>query len=224
MNFAICAASPRPCFRNDPAETGKNFNQLGGQGHESFLDPFCGSGTFLMEAALLGFSKICGSDASDKAVADTKENMEWLQNFYKVNPKIELKMPGGRSAEMLVKKIRLYCHRAISRPPVRGELAKHKAIDCSKNLARIMKNICPGLARFESGRMPGFDCPVFYYGKGQFFPALKIKRKRLPKPFAPSILYSRSDQKVGREIFILKKYKTFFIPLPLKKGGWEGFL
>lgn len=42
------------------------------------LDPFCGSGTVLQEAVLLGYKNIVGRDNSQKAVADTKTNLEWL--------------------------------------------------------------------------------------------------------------------------------------------------
>ncbi len=44
----------------------------------TLLDPFCGSGTVLMEGALMGFDTLIGSDISPKAVADTKTNMTWL--------------------------------------------------------------------------------------------------------------------------------------------------
>jgi len=42
------------------------------------LDPFCGSGTVLMEAALATkASKIIGSDNSAEQVAATAKNLEW---------------------------------------------------------------------------------------------------------------------------------------------------
>ncbi|MDO8424960.1 MAG: DNA methyltransferase [bacterium] len=44
------------------------------------LDPFCGSGTVLMEAALLGVPHIIGTDASEDAIADARENIAWLRN------------------------------------------------------------------------------------------------------------------------------------------------
>lgn len=44
----------------------------------SILDPFCGSGTVLMEAALMGFEKLIGSDKREKAIQDTARNMTWL--------------------------------------------------------------------------------------------------------------------------------------------------
>lgn len=43
------------------------------------LDPFCGSGTVLQEALLMGFANVRGSDHSAKAVADTKRNLEWMK-------------------------------------------------------------------------------------------------------------------------------------------------
>lgn len=45
---------------------------------EPLLDPFCGSGTVLNEAATLGYRILLGSDISQKAVADTKDNFAWL--------------------------------------------------------------------------------------------------------------------------------------------------
>ncbi|MBU2228979.1 RsmD family RNA methyltransferase, partial [Patescibacteria group bacterium] len=45
---------------------------------EILLDPFCGSGTVLQEALLLGTKKVIGSDISRKAVDDTNKNLEWL--------------------------------------------------------------------------------------------------------------------------------------------------
>jgi tRNA G10 N-methylase Trm11 len=42
------------------------------------FDPFCGSGTVLTEAILLGFKTIVGSDSSEQAIQDTKKNIEWI--------------------------------------------------------------------------------------------------------------------------------------------------
>jgi tRNA G10 N-methylase Trm11 len=47
----------------------------------TIYDPFCGSGTILMEAALQGFNVI-GSDLDKVAVEGTKQNLEWLTQAY----------------------------------------------------------------------------------------------------------------------------------------------
>ncbi len=49
-------------------------------------DPFCGSGTILQESMLMGFN--CkGSDLSEKAVADSEKNIEWLSKAFNPNGK-----------------------------------------------------------------------------------------------------------------------------------------
>ena len=49
---------------------------------KNILDPFCGSGTILSEAYLMGFKKIIGSDISAKAVSDSQENLNWTKKFF----------------------------------------------------------------------------------------------------------------------------------------------
>lgn len=46
------------------------------------FDPFCGSGTILLMAGELGFSKIIGSDILPRAVSDSNENLAWYENIF----------------------------------------------------------------------------------------------------------------------------------------------
>ncbi len=46
---------------------------------DTILDPFCGSGTIIQEALLLGYKQVIGSDISKKSVADTQANLTWLK-------------------------------------------------------------------------------------------------------------------------------------------------
>ncbi|MCX6740172.1 MAG: RsmD family RNA methyltransferase [Candidatus Parcubacteria bacterium] len=50
----------------------------------TILDPFCGSGTILQEAIVLGYKNLTGTDNSDRAVKDSLNNLEWLLNKSKV--------------------------------------------------------------------------------------------------------------------------------------------
>ncbi len=70
-------------------------NLTGKQTHETILDPFCGSGTVLGEALLLGYNHIVGSDLSQKAIDDSKKNLPWLQQ----------QTGQGKNAEIV-----LFCH------------------------------------------------------------------------------------------------------------------
>ncbi|MBI4133096.1 RsmD family RNA methyltransferase [Candidatus Uhrbacteria bacterium] len=45
---------------------------------KTILDPFCGSGTLLAEAWLMGYRSLIGSDIDSTAIARTKSNLEWL--------------------------------------------------------------------------------------------------------------------------------------------------
>ena len=61
-------------------------NLAAAKSNATILDPFCGSGTILQEALLLGFKKVIGTDISQKAVGDTKENIDWLISQYQLTP------------------------------------------------------------------------------------------------------------------------------------------
>jgi tRNA G10 N-methylase Trm11 len=60
---------------------------LQGQTDKVLLDPFCGSGTVLMEAMLMGVRSVIGSDSSEKAVKNTRKNSEWAQERYNLTKK-----------------------------------------------------------------------------------------------------------------------------------------
>ncbi len=46
------------------------------------LDPFCGSGTILMEAAEVGHQVLFGSDSSPKAISDSNQNLKWYAKVF----------------------------------------------------------------------------------------------------------------------------------------------
>ncbi len=46
------------------------------------LDPFCGSGTILTEAMLMGYENLIGADISEKAVKDTTMNIKWTEEEF----------------------------------------------------------------------------------------------------------------------------------------------
>ncbi|TSC66286.1 MAG: hypothetical protein G01um101477_144 [Candidatus Doudnabacteria bacterium Gr01-1014_77] len=49
------------------------------------LDPFCGIGTIIQEAILLGY-KGFGSDIAKFAISGSEKNLEWFRNRYKIPP------------------------------------------------------------------------------------------------------------------------------------------
>lgn len=74
-----------------PPKLARMMINLAGANHDDIiLDPFCGSGTVLMEAADLGFLNIAGTDLSPKAVQDSAKNLTWLRETKKIKPVIKL--------------------------------------------------------------------------------------------------------------------------------------
>ncbi len=59
---------------------------LGGSTTHSLYDPFCGTGTVLTEAALVGCPELFGSDNHPAALKGTQANLEWLQTSYMLPP------------------------------------------------------------------------------------------------------------------------------------------
>lgn len=57
-------------------------NVSGAHPDQKLLDPFCGSGTIIQESLLLGWQDVIGSDISEKAIADSTENVRWLHKRY----------------------------------------------------------------------------------------------------------------------------------------------
>lgn len=54
----------------------------------SLLDPFCGGGTVMMEAALLGVGQIIGSDIDERQIDGSKQNLDWLVEKHIIAPEI----------------------------------------------------------------------------------------------------------------------------------------
>src|SRR3990172_3131157 len=57
------------------------------QKNQTLLDPFCGSGTILQEAANLGIENLIGADCDARAIDDTKKNTAWFQDEFKIRPR-----------------------------------------------------------------------------------------------------------------------------------------
>lgn len=61
------------------------------------LDPFCGSGTIVQEATLMGVKKIIASDLESRAVKETQENIKWLfTEFADLQSDVEITLRDAR--------------------------------------------------------------------------------------------------------------------------------
>ncbi|MEK7623720.1 MAG: methyltransferase domain-containing protein [Patescibacteria group bacterium] len=165
----------------------------------TILDPFCGSGTILMEAATIGYTNLMGSDISPKAIDDTRQNFAWQGGSL---PK-KLFVADARKISAFLPKDSVDA--IITEPylgkPLRGSEPESVLASQTKELARLYhdcfieldKILRPGGAVVII--IPAFQSKTDWIKINVAFPWTKTV----------SFFYARPGQRVGREIVVLKK-------------------
>ncbi|HEV8601487.1 MAG TPA: DNA methyltransferase [Patescibacteria group bacterium] len=218
-----------------PPKVAQSMINLGGplKSLDYILDPFCGSGTILQEATLLGF-KAAGSDIDEKAVANSEKNLEWFRNRYHVAlnryklfvadaSEISLQLPGLK-IEAIVTEGTL--------GPIYFKLPTK--VEMSGNFKMLSKLYDQVFKEFNKILPPGHRVvmclPAYKMGYNYEYmhdidfavengytvldplPAgLAEKYKFLRVTPRKSVVYDRKDQIVAREIIILENVQ---VPIP----------
>jgi tRNA (guanine10-N2)-dimethyltransferase len=190
--------------------------------NSTLLDPFCGSGTVLMEAALIGFKNLIGSDISEKAISDSKNNLAWIAEK---NPNLKSQISNLKlsitSATEVSRNIKQNSVDAIvtepylgpqrgNPDPVRTKMELEKLYSAAlREFKKILKPdgrivmIFP--VRAEGTR------PDFHFmnpnldGWQVINPLPQNLQEKLHTTRRGTIVYGRQGQKVYREIVVLKK-------------------
>ncbi len=185
------------------------------------LDPFCGSGTTLTEALLLGYKNLIGTDIDRQAIKNTSANLAWLKDKYHL-PAANIKLRQS-SVNDLPQKLPLASLDAIvTEPylgPARGRINIKRQI---KELSALYSEALRVFARLlrPAGRIV-MVWPVF---RPQ--PKSRMSQCRFVKPdlskfkiinplwpdFRPwvdlsprqTIIYGRPQARIWREIVVLK--------------------
>jgi len=187
------------------------------------LDPFCGSGTILTEAMLMGIKNVIGSDISEKAVEDTKKNIEWMIKNY------ELRIMNyelfNRSVLELSKFIKPHSIGAIVTEPYLGP--QRGKVDIKKSSGELEDLYSKSLLEFKKVLKPGgrvvIVWPVFIATqnsqlKTQNFITPNLNGFKIINPIPENlrdnknihltdrntIIYGREGQKIWREIVVLE--------------------
>ncbi|MFA6588189.1 MAG: hypothetical protein WCT08_03910 [Patescibacteria group bacterium] len=194
---------------------------------ETLLDPFCGSGTILQEASLIGIKNIIGSDLSQKAVIDSHKNIDWLKKSFPDISNCQFNVFES-DVKNLSEKFQLGTIDVVVTEPYLGPPQKGR--DMTGNIVPLVSalsrqyipwlEILAKLIR-PTGRI-AMVWPFFKVEKHGYFlqiqeslPALGLKILPPPPEFIAlpwfkstprgTVLYSRPDQVVGREIVLLAK-------------------
>lgn len=188
-----------------------NLAQVGSDDY--LLDPFCGSGTILLEAASMGMKNLLGSDKEEQAITDTEQNLDWIKQQENLSFNYRLV---NQSVEQISEKIDTESIDKIVTEPFLGEprtgdedksflkeqthKLKRLYIDAFYEFADILKEggevvfIIPKF-RTKDGWLE-IDCLDQIQQTG-----FKIE----PFEEQKSLFYARDNQLVGREIYKFKK-------------------
>ncbi|OGH87812.1 MAG: hypothetical protein A3J93_05275 [Candidatus Magasanikbacteria bacterium RIFOXYC2_FULL_42_28] len=187
----------------------------------TLLDPFCGSGTILTEAMILGYKNLIGSDISEKAIADTRKNVEWtarqfpISNFkFPINSQFPIY---NIDIDNLEKKIKPHSIDTIitesylgkpltgreSESELRLQVGELKTLylNAFRAFTKLLKKdgtvifIIPRF--FSRGQWITINCESEINNLG--FKTVSLQQKK------PYLLYGRPGQRVGREIWRFKK-------------------
>jgi len=174
-------------------------NLSGAKKNETILDPFCGSGTIVTEAMMMGYSDIIGSDISSKAISDTKKNIAWIKEHMHCNKDARLEVLDARDLSDVFKNNSIGAIVAETYlGPQRGR------IDIKKVIAELTTLYTAVLIEMEKILKPGgrivLALPVFANGREKIN---LLEPKQLQK--LKSHIYNRAGQTVWREIVIFEK-------------------
>src|SRR3989339_909878 len=182
------------------------------------LDPFCGSGTILTEAALLGYKNLIGADISDKAVEDTKKNMDWIKDRFQITD-YDLRISNTDAIE-LSRNVKSRSVDAIITEPYLGP--QRGPVDIETTKKELTELYSKALSEFKkilalNGRIV-MIWPVFHAARNSQFITPDMKGFKIFNPIPKllranaaveltardTIIYGRPGQKVWREVVILE--------------------
>ncbi|MDD2646783.1 MAG: DNA methyltransferase [Patescibacteria group bacterium] len=192
------------------------------------LDPFCGAGTVLQEAIKMGYHNLIGSDIDDQAIERTNKNIKWLVE--QLNLKIDKGTVNVFASDVrtLAKTLSANSVAAIVTEPYLGPIDKARiGHEISKVIVELSHLYLLAFKQFDK-ILKKDGCIVMIFpaykigGHLHFLPILEALKEQgwriinpVPEKFKnnqairlsdrQSIIYSRQDQHVLREIFVFKK-------------------
>lgn len=170
------------------------------------LDPFCGTGVVLQEAALMGYTPY-GTDISERMVEYSRKNLEWLKQSGQVaqadatsfqwEPPIDAVACEG------------YLGQPMSLPPAGIKLKQEKQ-ECAGIIRGFLKNLAEQI-KIDTPvviAVPAWLRPDGHYERLNLLDEIKnlgYNVKSFKNLEQSDLLYHRDKQVVAREIIVLRK-------------------
>lgn len=190
------------------------------------LDPFCGTGVVLQEAAIMGYVPY-GTDLNERMVEYSKKNLSWLfnkrnQKRFKILPDLIQKKDqilntisvGDATSftwegEIDAVAFEGYLGAPMSKPPVDIKFKTEKA-KCREIAMGFMKNITP---QIKSGTPVVMALPAWLRENGKYvglnildeIQEMGYNFEKFQDLSQSDLLYYREGQIVAREIIVIRK-------------------
>lgn len=190
------------------------------------LDPFCGTGVVLQEAAIMGYVPY-GTDLNERMVEYSKKNLSWLfnernQKRFKILPDLILKKDQILEAisvgdatnftwegEIDTVAFEGYLGAPMSKPPVDIKFKTEKA-KCREIAIGFLKNITP---QIKSGTPVVMALPAWLRENGKYaglnildeIQEMGYNFEKFQDLSQSDLLYYREGQIVAREIIVIRK-------------------
>jgi len=184
--------------------------------YKAVYDPFCGTGTILMEAALQ-FKSIKGSDIKPENVFGTIKNVEWLQEKFDLQGLAYDVFQGDARniTKDTLKEIDIVVTEGYLGEPKRGNEAQTKLLAEMQELESLYFNFLTSLSKGSDHPLTlVLNFPVFVSGRQKIFfkkivdkvktlgysvSALLPEQENLGLPEKQTLVYERPGQMVLRE-------------------------
>jgi len=176
------------------------------------LDPFCGTGVVLQEAALMGYH-VYGTDLADKMVEFSEANLKWLAESHSTTVNVDLHQGDAMETKWQqpidVVVCESYLGQPFSAPPSPAKLMQVKD-NCNHIISAFLKNIG---AQIAPGTPLCIAIPAWRNYQGEFthlpltrqLDHLGFSQYKFNGVKPEDLLYYREDQIVARELLVLIK-------------------
>ena len=183
---------------------------------QRLLDPFCGTGTILMEAAVLNINVI-GFDKDSQKIKGTWQNINWLRDAGRISKNVHAKLQRGDARDLRFfdrDSIDAIATEPILIPPLKRfpseEEAKDMLLDSFKTYREFLRSaeyvlkrngkialVIPYI-RLSTRKKAGFDVE-------QLLEGINLQMAKLNGFTFPILARYTQDQKVIRGVLILEK-------------------
>jgi tRNA G10 N-methylase Trm11 len=184
--------------------------QKNGTSPMRILDPFCGTGVILQEAALMGYS-VYGTDLADKMIEFSATNLKWLEDTHDIEVNLSLHQGDAMDTQWQPPIDAVVCEsylgQPFSAPPSPSKLEQVRK-NCDYIITAFLKNIAN---QTEPGVPFCIAVPAWRDNSGGFthlsltrqVEQLGYRYHEFKNIRSQDLLYYRENQVVARELIVL---------------------